>query len=426
MEEVMKNCQQRMTQVALVATILLASIPAWSQGSLSTWVDACHVTDADLLQLLENEALLVPAYALTDNHDGTYQLASQTYTEGWNGEPLCGDSLFYGQIQESETAPFRSAVQIGPDLIVTAWHSAFPLPFDPLLAAVFGLRYSGNSSNCVAPDFDHVPAANVFWITEAVADAYPYDYLVLRLDRNANSTYPRIRRSGQGRVGDDLTSIGHPDRLATKVDLAGTLLGHTTGPHFENLHSLIGSSGSMIYNRDERFIETIASQGPYGSHYYFDNSSDPGCYRTIHDDGTFWTNYSTTYVSQYIPAFELLVTPLDTVVHEGCAGGPFTNPTTSRTIHAPVTAPGNIDYEVHLPGTTQPQVLTTFDGDLQGTLEPTGDGLVITETIDANTAPCGNYEWTYTVTDATNGFTDTIRHKFIIHGTGSGCVACSP
>ena len=90
-------------RVALGGFLLLAGAPAWSQaGSLRTWVDACRVTDHDLVQLLEAEALVVDETAINANEDGTFTLDQQAYTHtGIQGpQPICTDSRFYKQAQE--------------------------------------------------------------------------------------------------------------------------------------------------------------------------------------------------------------------------------------------------------------------------------------------------------------------------------------
>ena len=420
----------------LAIVLMAAPNTGWGQtGSLNNWVEACSVTDPDLLQLLDNEALLVGTYALTNNWNGTYALAHVPYTSpGWNTSNmvLCPSSKFYGQ-PEVDGLPFRSAVQVGPDLVLTAYHaSTIGSPTDPLLlAAVFGLHYVNSGGNCVAPDFDHIPAANVFFVREVVADGQNgatdpvADFLLLRLDCNANGTYPRIRRSGQGRGenlpaygGDRITSIGHPERLATKVDLGGTLYAYSngstyTGPQVKNSHLVDGNSGGMIYNRDERFIETLARFPVWTITYICPPPGSEGCCTMAHVDNHGQTHeWSLAYFSQYIPAFELLISPLDTIVHN-CQAGSCTNLTTNRVIMAPSTAAGNIDYEIVGPSGTAPQ-LSLSVGSGEGTLQP-GEHIDVQETINISGAACGQtYERTYSVIDATHGFTDVIRHIFNI------------
>ena len=422
-----------MLRTMLIAVPLLASTPTWSQPTrtIDDWVDACYATDADLVQLLENEALLVHRSALTPNPEDplTYSLVTKVYTEsGLNPPftPLCPASPFYGQLLVNQT-PARSAIQVGRDLVLTAWHChADPAGGILEMAAVFGLRYRSDGSNCMAPDFAHVPAGNVFWVTAVVADGIPPgqcfvpdDFLLLRLDRSVSNTYPRVRRSGQGQVGDDLTMMGHPDRLATKVDLAGNLVGFTTyfnpgAPVVENLHTLVGSSGAMVYNRDERFIETVARTG-VGTSYASCDPPFEDRYRVIHSNGQAAVNDTIKIFARHIPAFELLVQPLDKVVHTGSQGGPLTNPSTMRTIRSPSPGLGGIDYEIVPPdpATPHPTLILNLHGQpLQGTLLP-GESFPIEETFDAGLA-CGIHDRTYSVIDHTHGLTDVVRHHFEI------------
>jgi hypothetical protein len=214
-----------------------------------------------------------------------------------------------------------------------------------------------------------------------------------------------------------MTMISHPDRLAAKLDLAGRLTGYSnqpytyTGPNVENIHPLQWSSGGMVYNRDAAVVETVcrSSVAAWYSH------TAEGCWRVIQVDANHATNDSVADFAQHIPAFELLVTPLDTVVHEGPAGGPLSNTVTTRTVEAPVTARGGIAYRIVLPETTAsgPELLVTPGGSTQGSLAP-GTGFDVEETINVNGVPCGDYERTYSIIDTTHNFTDHIRHVFKI------------
>jgi hypothetical protein len=227
-----------------------------------------------------------------------------------------------------------------------------------------------------------------------------------------------VRRSGQGRADathqDRMTVISHPDRLAAKVDLAGRLGGYrpgSTGPLLENVHPLQWSSGAMVYNRDAGLLETVV-RTVVSARY----SLEPeGCYRVIHVNGAKDTNDSVADFAQHIPVFELAVSPVETVVHEGPLGGPLSNPVTRRTIEVPPTALRSIEYRIRPPETSAagPELLVTLGGPRQGSLPP-GAGFDVEETINVAGVPCGEYEQTYTVTDATHGYTDVIRHVFRI------------
>jgi hypothetical protein len=412
-------------RAALVAVLLWPGLPAWSDSlsSVKNMVEACGELDADLAALLESEVALVDAGAVSRNGDDSYRLTTQVYTVGAGSLPLCNDSRFYGQ-RMVFGLPFRSAVQVGPDLVLTAWHVSAN-GITPPLYAIFGLRYRLANGRCVPPTFERVPATDVYSVVEVVADGLdpavsPHrDFLLLRLERDAGARFPRVRRSGQGRADDGhhdrVTMISHPDRLAAKVDIAGRLAGYSspdyTGPQVENIHPLQWSSGGMLYNRDAEVLETVA-RTVVSARY---SQGSGGCWRVIQVDGASTTNDSVADFAQNIPPFELLVNPLSTVVHEGLAGGPLSNPTTMRTVEAPVTAPDSIAYRIQGPETTAsgPELLVTFGGPSQGSLAP-GAGFDLEETINANGVPCGEYERSYSITDTTHGYTDVIRHVFHI------------
>jgi subtilisin-like proprotein convertase family protein len=416
----MRTFSRRTLGTALCAVVLLAapSTPAWSQppGSLDTWLDACELPAPDLVQLLDKEALVVESGAVTPSDDAAfYTLAQQPYTHTyiWNPAPLCSASIFYGQPQVNG-ASFRSAVLVGPDLILTAWHN--PVPTVPDVRVIFGLQYRQVGDSCIAPDFTHIPASHVFRPVEVVAWMWPQpDMLLLRLDRPVGAAPLRVRRSGQGRVGDAMTMIAHPDRLATKVDTAGFLAGNVTSgngltsPLLANMHTLVGSSGSMIYNRSERFVETVAS-GWFGTTY----EACDGKQKVIHVDGVSSTNQSVRHFARFIPAFELLVQPLDRILHVSPVGGPPSDEVFVRTIRAPQTASGPIDYVITPPEPGPPPVVqVSASAPEQGTLEP-GQAFTVAETVDVGGASCGVYERSYSVTDASHGYTDVVRHVFEI------------
>lgn len=405
----------------LATALALPALPAWSQpiGSVKNLVEACGQLDADLAQLLESEVALIDAGAVSRNGDDTYRLTTQTYTSGAGSLPLCNDSRFYGQ-RQIVGLPFRSAVQVGPDLVLTAWHSSTNGTTPPLYA-IFGLRYRLANGRCLPPDLERVPASDVYSVTEVVADGLdgatspPRDFLLLRLDRDAGLRFPRVRRSGEGRADDRATIISHPDRLAAKLDLAGRLAGYgpeSTGPRVENVHPLQWSSGGMLYNRDAALVETVV-RTVVSARY---SLGPEGCYRVIHVNGALPTNSSVADFAQHIPVYELAVNPVETVVHEGPLGGPLSNPVTRRTIEAPPTAPRNIEYRIRPPEASAqgPELLVMLGGPGQGSLPP-GSGFDVEETINVAGVPCGEYEQTYTVTDATHGYTDVIRHVFRIH-----------
>lgn len=414
--------------VALAAFFATGSSASGQPNPLDSWVDACHVTSPDLQALLANEALLVSASALEDNDDGTYHLLEQPFTTGIGafGVPhdLCSTARFYGQDQVRAPFTTRSAVQVGPDLVLTAWHNVFDPGHVGFYRVVFGLQYQNVLGSCVPPDFGRIPADQVYDVQEVVADGKvsdDVDMLLLRLDRVVGDVYPRVRRSGSGWPGESMTMIGHPESMSAKVDLdavAGSV-GDWHGKEaikVANLHGLDRSSGSMVYNRARGVLETVNASGR-GVNFVLSASGPGVCYVLEHEPGFFERNASLRYFAHHIPAFELLVRSLDPVVYVTPVGGTLANPTTTRRVGAPPTAAGSIDYQIVPPGPAAPGAPTltiTPAAPLTGSLAP-GQGFSIQQDaeIDGVTA-CGVQERSYEVRDLTHGFSDIARHVFEI------------
>ena len=242
--------------------------------------------------------------------------------------------------------------------------------------------------------------------------------LLLRLDRVVSDHYPRVRRSGRGRPGDDIAAIGHPQRLAAKVDRAGKA-GETQNAFgvewldVEKVHLLPDSSGSMVYNRTQRVLETAAKTG---LGLTFDWIPSQACYVINHQPGFTGRNASLRHFAHHIPAFELIVANLDPVVHVASVGGVINDASSSRTVQAPLTAAGPLNYEIvppppFTPG--QPTLLITPGGPMTGTLSP-GTGFTIQQQAHIHGVGCGTYKRSYEVRDLTNGFQDVALHRFEI------------
>ena len=425
--------------LALVASVLAASTASAQLGPppdpLNDWVDACHATDPDLQALVEHNALIISAGALIVNLDGSYHVNTTPFTRVVfpQADPyppllfdMCPQSRFYGQAQvvgQSSVAADisrRSAVQVGPDLVLTTWHNPFNPIYLPDYLVVFGLHARDVGGSCVFPDLGNIPASQVYSLEAVVADGWPdgLDMLLLRLNRVVSDHYPRVRRSGRGWPGDDIAAIGHPQRLAAKVDRAGKAGKTQITPagqewlDVEKVHLLPDSSGSMVYNRTQRVLETAAKQG---LGLTLDWVPPQACYVLKHLPGFAGRNASLRHFAQHIPAFELVVDSLDPVVHVAALGGGI-NPPNSRTIKAPLTAAGALDYEIVPPGPAapgQPSLSIVASGPLAGTLSP-GAQLSVQETANIHGVTCGFHERSYEIRDLTNGFVDLARHVFEI------------
>ncbi|MBK8270727.1 MAG: hypothetical protein IPK83_21440 [Planctomycetes bacterium] len=251
------------------------------------------------------------------------------------------------------------------------------------------------------------------------------DFLLVRLNRPVQRTAPvRIRRSGQADPGDRVVCIGHPDQLATKIDLAGVFDEQTTGSglpltYFRNVHLLAGSSGSMFYNIDKQYVESVAVSGvcllqrqdvPENCWYY-----DYSC-EQIRGVG-----YAIKSFAYNVPPYhELIVGPLDRVKHIGPAGGPITNAVTQFTISVPTQNAGPMEFSVVDPDanlqTLVPVPSISFTIQLpverkKKVLYP-GESAVVTVTCAAGAALPGYHHRRLVVSNGTNSYSDTIWHDF--------------
>lgn len=399
--------------------VLLSAAPSHAGSGLETWVDACEAGDADLQALLEAEAAIVPPDRLEVNFDGSYRLLSESYEYiPWAPElrELCADSRFFGQRRPKGFPTGRSALLVAPDMILTARHF-YPPTGIPDAYVVFSLSYRLNpAGECVPPPFDRIPASDVYRAVEFVRFG-DGDFVLIRLDRAVEGRrLVRVRRSGQGRAGDRLTVIGHPESLAAKVDLAPVLVGvepELEGPIVYGAHTLPGSSGSMIYNREAQLLESVVTWGSCATY-----QQDGDCWRlaSVCYEPGIRLGDAVSLFAEHVPAFELVVTSLAEVVHDVPEGAPIPEPVTDYELAAPLTASGPLSYEVVPPADGppgEPSLTVKVEGPWIGILAP-GQGLKVLAAAAADGAPCGRYERSFAVRDLTHGYTDVLRHRFEI------------
>ena len=155
---------------ALAAMLFSGSAFAAYDGTV--WQDGCQVTDPKIQAILPSEVFLAQVGSVTGpNADGTYALAHTPYTTftdpAFGGTyTLDQSSMFYGDPRLAG----RSGVLIGPNVVLTAAHANFN---QNNFKVIFGLRAKLVNGVCTAPDFDHVPAANVFTPSTLVMNSYP-------------------------------------------------------------------------------------------------------------------------------------------------------------------------------------------------------------------------------------------------------------
>ncbi|MFY0535879.1 S1 family peptidase [Nannocystis pusilla] len=304
------------------------------------WLDACESQEPAHERLLEAEAMLVPVAYVHDNKDGTFAIDTVAFTAtGQNA--LDPASLFYGQPR----VPLgRSGVLVGSDLVVTAPHVE---NFDfASFKVVLGLASRLVDGACVQPDWTEVPDDDVFDAVQVLANtyvagtSYPHDYALLRLDRPTGRPPLRIRRSGRAQDGDVLVQVGHPHQLSTKISPEGEVLGWdpARGLLMNGLHSLAGSSGSMIYNAEDDYLEAVVRTGGCGRFDKLPNGKYqlvPTCSPT-----PFAPNRPIVDVAAAFPAFSLVPHPLDQIHHSAAVNALPSALHTQYSLRAPATAKG--------------------------------------------------------------------------------------
>ncbi|MFZ6181255.1 trypsin-like serine peptidase [Nannocystis pusilla] len=373
------------------------------------WLDACQSQEPELQRLLEANAMLVPTGSLQANGNGTFKIVTTAFTD-YAGKPLVPQSLFYGQ---RRVGAGRTGVLVGPDVVVTAPHvTNFNFAG---FRVVFGLSARLVNGTCVQPDWDHVPAENIYVPVEMIANTYtggidPHDFAFLRLDRDTDREPLRIRRSGKARDGDNLVGVGHPMRLSAKLSPEGEALGwdDAKGLLMNGLHFLDGSSGSMIYNRDADYLETVVRTGICGQFQSLPGNTYqlvplcPAAPRAV--------NRPIADIADVVPATSLVVTPLDEVEHRANRNATPSNVSSLYTLRAPPGQPPTQWQIVMPPAPANQPKLTLSPAQTSGVLAP-GSTFAFTATATA-ASECGNYERTIQVNDLTHGYTDYIRHRF--------------
>jgi len=223
--------------------------------------DEHEVSDSDMLIAGDATVALVYWSDLTDNRDGTYTLAPESFAWWYEendpietGNPLCADEPF----RDQPAPAFCSGVLVTPDLVATAGHCVTCSSVSGM-AAVFGFVMTDSVTPALTVDADQV-----YGLTNVVAyqEGYP-DWSLVRLDRQVTDHSPaRVRVSGRPSVGQDLLIVGHPYGIPRKYDAGGTLRANTAEAIFEaNLDAYPGSSGSPVFHGDSGQVEGLLAAG---------------------------------------------------------------------------------------------------------------------------------------------------------------------
>ena len=217
-------------------------------------LDVYQLTDDRLKKLADSTVALVKTTSLTANAQGQTSVIGKNFGSDMN---LCSSEKF----REQETAAFCSGSLVGPDLILTAGHCLETLPDCTSTSLVFGFSVK---SVGILPK--QIPTSEVFKckeIIKTIRNNTGQDFAVIRLDRPVtNHAVLQLRQTGELSVGDELTVIGHPVGLPTKITTGGKVRNIANAEYIvANVDTYGGNSGSAVFNAVSGLIEGILVRG---------------------------------------------------------------------------------------------------------------------------------------------------------------------
>jgi hypothetical protein len=402
------------------------------------WRDACESASVmpdtpEIERVIDATAFIVdPTLVDYDFVTDTYVIESANFTS-FDGKDFTASSLFYNEpvIFFEEGHPGRSAFLVSPDSVVTAPHTdnwdvtGYYVLFD-YESVPDGL------GNCLPADLSHHPASKVRQIV-SYYNGYGTagDHLVAKLDSPMlDRRFLRARRDGHAEVGDHVTVVGHPARLAKKFDTnAHVVAMQGDDPLVEPVHLLRFSSGSPLYNLDREYVETaVAFAGGCAVYECAEPLDGNNCTANQWNlvsqcpAQPAYVNSSIKPLTSEIEPIALEVSPLS-LNNIGTPTDGFEFPLTTYTLAAP--ADGSdftteaIDYEIEPPDAEVggPALSIVSDVPLLGTITAGKDlSFDVAASMPAS-QPCGIYPREFLVHDRTHGFTDRVRQTLEVGQT---------
>lgn len=239
---------------------------------------------------------------------------------------LCESEPF----REQPKAAFCSGFLVNPTTIVTAGHCITNATDCATTSFVFGfaVKKTGDFPDKVLTDDVYTCASVVH--TQAIGSGA--DFAVIKIDRAVTGHSPEpLRMTGELKVGDGLTVIGHPAGIPTKIAGGATVRSLENGFVVANLDTYGGNSGSAVFNSQTGEVEGILVRGEQ------DFKLENGCYisNTCPSDGC--RGEDVTKISEVLPFLD------STGPVNPNPGNPNPNPVPSETaVFASELAPAEI------------------------------------------------------------------------------------
>jgi hypothetical protein len=197
---------------------------------------------------------LVKAADLTQNGDGSFSLATETFQQAYD---LCGAEPFVSQ----PIGCFCSGFLIGPDVIATAGHCVKSPADLQTMRFVFGFQMTNATTAVTTFAADDVYTGKKL-IGRALADDGT-DWALVQLDRVVvNRAAVKVRSTGKIKNQQSIYVIGHPCGLPQKFAPGANVRDNSPAPFFvANLDTYGGNSGSPVFNAQTHTVEGILVRG---------------------------------------------------------------------------------------------------------------------------------------------------------------------
>lgn len=210
--------------------------------------------DAVMIEVAKSTVVLVKKTAIRPVDESHSQLPDVSYGASAN---LCEEERFFDQPNPG----FCSGFLVGPDTLVTAGHCVRNQFDCETTAFVFDYHHKGE-----AKETSKIKKDDTFFcktiLARDLSRSTQNDFAVIQLDRKVEGRKPlKYRDAEKVETGANLTVIGHPSGLPTKISVGAQVRNNDPKAYFQsNLDTYGGNSGSAVVN-DEGIVEGILVRG---------------------------------------------------------------------------------------------------------------------------------------------------------------------